>query len=325
MVNSPYAGDYELITNMSLYDSLPNTSAHDLTNVYTAYGDKEYGLPVKLLDASERSLVFYALFRVSPRAMQGVVYNNGNYHDTSEKCLLDAPFMSEWTLLHHLSDLTQVADDAAGENDFLLLANEVTHQDNILQLPDYEPAMHVDEDTGDPSRFVLDGRVMHVDTRVQMAHYHVNATALINLGRWFDWMREQGVYDNTRIIIVSDHGRDLYQFDDERYDEEFSVEEVNPLFMVKDFNAHGFATSDEFMTNADTPTLAMRDIVANPVNPFTGKPINADEKTAHDQLVTTSYSWDVEVHRGNTCDTDKTPWYAVHDNIFDMSNWRRVD
>ena len=47
-------------------------------------------------------------------------------------------------------------------------------------------------------------------TREQLAHYHANAAALLRLGEWFDWMREQGVYDNTRIIIVSDHGRDLY-------------------------------------------------------------------------------------------------------------------
>lgn len=54
-----------------------------------------------------------------------------------------------------------------------------------------------------------------------------------------------------------------------------------PLLMIKDFNSKGFSTYDDFMTNADVPVLAMNGLIDNPVNPFTGKVINSDEKTAH--------------------------------------------
>ena len=32
---------------------------------------------------------------------------------------------------------------------------------------------------------------------------------LLAVGRYCDFLRENGVYDNTRIIVVSDHGSDL--------------------------------------------------------------------------------------------------------------------
>lgn len=32
------------------------------------------------------------------------------------------------------------------------------------------------------------------------------------------------------------------------------------------------------MTNADTPTLAVDNLIRNPINPFTGRVINNDEK-----------------------------------------------
>jgi phosphoesterase RecJ-like protein len=38
--------------------------------------------------------------------------------------------------------------------------------------------------------------------------------AALRLGEWFDWMKAEGVYDNTRIIIVADHGCDNGDFEE---------------------------------------------------------------------------------------------------------------
>jgi arylsulfatase A-like enzyme len=40
-------------------------------------------------------------------------------------------------------------------------------------------------------------------------HYHSNMATMLRVGEWMDYLKEQGVYDNTRIIIVADHGRKL--------------------------------------------------------------------------------------------------------------------
>ena len=185
----------------------------------------------------------------------------------------------------------------------------------------------------DWSRFTLDGRTMDVSDTMYLSEYHSNMAAMLALADWFDYLREQGVYDNTRIIVVSDHGYPLQQFEDLVLDRDqdlwnwirMNVNSFNPLFMVKDFDAHGFTTSDEFMTNADTPTIALAGIVDNPVNPYTGNPINNDEKYAHDQMVTTSWHHNViDNHRGTVFETGDGYWYSVHDNIFERDNWTLI-
>ena len=145
---------------------------------------------------------------------------------------------------------------------------------------------------------------------------------MLRLGEWFDYLRAEGVYDNTRIILVSDHGRDLGQIDKlvmGGADALMDVEFYYPLLMVKDFGSKGFTTSDEFMTNADVPTLATGGVINAPVNPFTGKPINNDEKYAHDQFVIVSRDWNVNSNNGYTY---KSAWWAsVKDNMWERENW----
>ncbi len=97
------------------------------------------------------------------------------------------------------------------------------------------------------------------------------------------------------------------------------METFYPLLMVKDFNGSGFATSYEFMTNADVPTLAFQGLINNPVNPFTGKPITSEEKTAHDQFVILSTNADIMENNGNTFLPSQ--WASVTDNLWDKNDW----
>ena len=74
----------------------------------------------------------------------------------------------------------------------------------------------------------------------------------------------------------------------------------NPLYMVKDFGEEKpFAFSDEFMTHADTPTLAFSGFIENPVNPATGNPVTDADKQNDVQIVGAS-DWNVEENNGTT-------------------------
>lgn len=92
--------------------------------------------------------------------------------------------------------------------------------------------------------------------------------------------------------------------------------------MEKDFNATEFTTDESFMTQSDVPTMATRDVIASPTNPFTGKPISSAEKYAHDQYILASWDWDTNVNNGTTF----LPgfWFAVHTDMRVMDNWREV-
>ena len=89
--------------------------------------------------------------------------------------------------------------------------------------------------------------------------------------------------------------------------------------MVKDFNSSGFHVSDEFMTNADVPMLALDAVIENPQNPFTGKLINNDEKFAHEQIISLSQIADVDINNGNTF--LPAAWASVKDDMRVSSNW----
>ena len=77
------------------------------------------------------------------------------------------------------------------------------------------------------------------------------------------------------------------------------------------------------MTQADVPTLAVKDIIKNPINPFTGKIIDNSEKYAHDQLITSSHNYNPS--NGTTFDTSDGSWFSIHDDIFKQNNWKKLD
>ena len=160
-------------------------------------------------------------------------------------------------------------------------------------------------------------------------HYEANTAAWRELGNWFDYLREHGVYDNTRIIIVSDHGQHVELNEDMLlwYTQEESgiyvdadMQIFNCTLMVKDFDATGFTIDDTFMTNADVPLLALSGIVADPVNPATGKPLTDDEKHAAEHHVQWPGEWSTSENNGNVFLPGD--WFCLTgDNVLDGSSW----
>ena len=79
-------------------------------------------------------------------------------------------------------------------------------------------------------------------TDKMMADYHCNMATMIELSEWFDYLKENDVYDNTRIILVADHGISSFgvnnsDYSDLKLDEDTNVFSYNPLLMVKDFKS----------------------------------------------------------------------------------------
>ena len=76
------------------------------------------------------------------------------------------------------------------------------------------------------------------------------------------------------------------------------------------------------MTNADVPSLAVQDLIEDARNPFTGKEITMDEKTAHDQFIMTSKDYATSKK-----DTTFTPsgWAVITNNINDRDDWQFID
>ena len=350
VVNPSYA-NYRLIPDVSIYNEIENCNAY-LSLLQEE--DIDFDAKKAMVENNTRNFFCFSLMKTMPLAMQYTLYDGGRYlqiqngtggvEEATTNQVVDTKltatginslFQGQYDAMDRLPEVTKITD--SGENTFLHFNNEAPHEWTLLQLPDYVPAQNVDnsaypELTGDRTNAA--GQVLKMRTGGNQMSYHSYMATMLKLAEWFDYLREQGVYDNTRIIIVSDHGQDtaqmeefLLQVDGEGMEEFlldgtkdiFDASRSFPLLMVKDFGATGFTVNSEFMTNADTPVLAMDGLIENPVNPYTGKPINSDEKTAHGQIGIMSGWWNVNQNDGNTFKA--ATWYQVTDNIWDKNNW----
>ncbi len=329
----PYA-NYQWIPDLSIYDEYPGISKYITKGKFGDVSSKE-----GFVQSNSRNFFCYGILKAAPLCLQEIMYDRGNYNQsgsvqeeiysgqTTDGTLtstgISQAFMECYNVLSNLPGITEVSDGT--ENTFLMMSNDITHEPMMLQEPEYTPSNNVDNseyEKNNKDRFTLNGKTLKMETEQQVIHYQTNMATMLQLGKWFDYMRENGVYDNTRIILVSDHGRLLEHSDELMLDDGMDLAYYYPLLMVKDFNGSGFVISDEFMTNGDVPTLAVGGIIEEPVNPFTGKLINSDEKTAHDQYVIASFAWDVNVNNGNKFLPSK--WYSVHDNMLNRDNWTVV-
>ena len=335
--------NYSWTSDMSIYNDYPEIHTYNTIGSFTQ--DKA-SIMAYSNHVRERNLFCYSIFRAVPVLIHEELYDNGLYNEAdamggdavfSEAVQGATPeFLNSYMVLKNLPYITNVQNE--GKNTFLSLENEITHCPVALPGPEYEPnseTTDTDYEEAHTVRYTADGRKIDFsesDSYLKRCHYDVNMAALIQLGNWFDYLRENGVYDNTRIIIASDHGffLDLFGVDlREKYPEmadRFTGGEswwdtmlFNPVLLVKDFNEKGYKTDDSFMTTADVPQIAFSDLLPDPRNPFTGNPINSDMKLEPTQHVVET-DFQVETNNGYVF-TNPIKLSVHNQNIFDIDNW----
>ena len=258
-----------------------------------------------------RNMIFYSLFRVAPTILKTVIYDKEDYLAADSTVNVHADYRKSHPVLNRLKEFFTIEEDTEGS--FLMMANEVTHGASYLQLPDYEPSFVVDNsDYNTTSRTDEKGNTADLSASFDFATYCSNMSAMLSLAEFCNYLRENGLYDNTRIILTSDHGTGVKLYPEVTVTNPASF---NALLMVKDFNAIGFTISDEFRTVADTPTLALHGLIEDPVNPYTGSPIDSTARiNAPFQKIFSSGGFDP---RQDALYRDLEVWY-VHN---DIRNW----
>ena len=314
----PFLKDDDIANlSLSVFEDMDIRAFHAKDKFHFSYKGKESS------DRRYRNFFCYSVSKACPLAFNYTLYDGGYYNDVtiyatksvysymvdndniSKGTSFIYTFEQEYAELENLSDITEITEDNV--NTYFAGYNEATHEPTILKEPEYVPALYVDNteyDEKNKDRFIVDGRVMNVDNAEQMHHYQVNVASLLQLGKWFDYLRENGVYDNTRIIIAADHGGFLNNFDDMIF-EQYDLEALNPLLMEKDFNSKIFSVDDSFMVNADVPAMALQDIIEDKVNPYTGEKLEAAPEDKNPVTI-------------------KQLGLEVKDNIFDLSNWKMI-
>ena len=346
-VCDPVYANYEWVPDTSIYDDYPDIDAYVTSG---AFNDES---SVNDLETNDRNFFCFGVTKSMPLILQKIFYANGSYNsspsasntvwqtvDEGDYCKAtgkSSSFMSGYNVLCNLDTMTNVDDGST--NTFMMLYNDTTHNPMMLQEPEYEPADYVDNtqyESENADRFVVDGQKLIVDNEKQLSHYQANMASLLKIGEWIEYLKANDVYDNTRIILVSDHGCNTGQIQSMIADPDSQQQDANtdtrlldyeyyyPLLMMKDFGATEFTTDETFMTNADVPTLATQGLVENATNPFTGNAISNDEKTAHRQHIFGSFKWDTKENNGTTFLPDGM-WFSVSDDMRDKDNWTQIN
>ena len=327
----PYAG-YQIIPDLSVYNDYPDIKKYNTMGRFDDSLITEEGIK-----NNKRNFFCYGIFKAVPVCFQSVAYDKGKYYRaeaemsyTNQYCDglymalgMSQTFMASYNVLEALPEITEITEEKT--DTFLMMSNNTTHELMMLQEPDYVPELRVDnrEYAGEyPERFTLNGRSLKMENDRQVANYQVNVAALVKVGKWFDYMREQGVYDNTRIILVSDHGISLRHSDDLIVNDIVDMERYYSLLMVKDFGDEVFQTSEAFMTCADVPAIATEDAIANPLNPFTGKRLGYGDKASKPQYIFMSLEPDIAINNGNQF--LPADWYTVQEDMRKLENWKKV-
>jgi YidC/Oxa1 family membrane protein insertase len=305
VTDPPYA-NLNWKSDLSIFYNYQNVKAFITDSQYTDLWLSKHD--IKLPETGviiRRNLLWYSLVKGMPLFFREPAYMDGTWCSPTSGQRLRLT-LNGYSVLDYLPRLTEITD--SNINTLLIMTNNTTHEGSFLQAPEYIPVLNVTN---------------YGNTRFSKEHaYHINAASIKRLADWFEFLKKENVYDNTRIILVSDHGPEPNFITNIGLP--FNVDQFNPLLMVKDFYLSGEIKTDmSFMSNADVPSLSLLNIIENPVNPFTGNKITM--KTKENPLYI-AISGSIHIQEGNTSKYTLNPEkdYYVHDNIFEAENWTRV-
>ncbi len=354
-VFDPVYTNYKWVADLTVFDEYENIKAD---NIIGAFVDERQSQAI--VYNNFRNFFCFSLMKVLPLPLQMIFYNDGQYNmvystenaDTYSVQATDglskangirALFMDNYNNIVNLSTMTNITDTA--KNTYMFMANNLTHEAMLVDEAngykpvEYDPEASVpyaldnskyDEEHDD--RFTLNNSLvgkdvtLKIETAEQMMTYQTNMSALLRVGEWLNYLKANNVYDNTKIIIVSDHAYALDHLDELTYSNgDENVERYFPLLLVKDFNAPNepIKTDNTFMTNADVPYLATQGAITNATNPYTGELISDTEKTAHPQFIIRGTEWSIYLNNGNSF--DKAIWASIDNTDGKASIWNEDD
>lgn len=207
----------------------------------------------------KRNFIWFSVLKIVPPFMRQIIYHK-EYWISYNKFENSAKFIDNYSEIDLFPELF---DDSSEKNAFFLLDNEANHESILLQAPDYVPVENV-------TQFGPGGNDETYSSMVGI---------ILRFTNFIDFLKKNEIYDNTKIIIVSDHGmsRDTGTFDNKTQNFPFNKDNMTATLLVKDFSSRGKLKKDyTFMTNADTPALALKDIDGNALNPFTKNPLDVN-------------------------------------------------
>uniref|UniRef100_UPI003217F2D9 membrane protein insertase YidC n=1 Tax=uncultured Draconibacterium sp. TaxID=1573823 RepID=UPI003217F2D9 len=241
-------------------------------------------------------LRYNALFFSSPLLFKSVIYDNGSWHMHQTGVNEHNDITRHYNSLRALPYIT---DNKANRRTYTFMSYKATHF----------PWDIIDENGS---------FVPNVDP------YTNNKWGLDIVSQWINVLKSLDVYDNTRIIIVSDHGlrhvKDTaavmidHPYQNINYDKVPFADMLNfsSLLLVKDFSSTGEISIDSTLMSS----LDVQNISFNGNSPLR---IDSIEKRTFNAL---KVSWKIKMFENTNYPILRS--YKIKENIYDINNWIRT-
>ncbi|TXJ30240.1 hypothetical protein EPJ69_11800 [Brachyspira aalborgi] len=304
MLNIPYA-NFQLYNYLNIYT---NIKAYDNNTIYE-YSINKY-LNVQTNDYANnnsfnKKIMRFSIFRMLPINLRYDFYDDKGWFLNS---LNINSSIFTYAMLNYTKYFININENG---NYYNVIHNDITHEPFYFT-SDFLPHLKLNK--------VNDADIIVYKDDNSVRHFYANVASMNILTNFINFLKRNYIYDNTKIIILSDHGGRLNTtlFADTNIN---FINGYNALLMYKDFNSKGEIKIDtNFMTIADTPYLATKHI-SNIKNPFNNKLITNDYKTNGAYMIDLSSSPKVEDQFSNAYNFKE--YYYVKDNIFDINNWKK--
>ena len=296
-----------------------------------------------IIKTQKNHFIQYSFMMFLPVFLRNFVYNDGNYLLAFGGYGCTLAFLKFYVLFQNMNKMTSAT--RTKNNQAIIINNALTHDGYMLSYPDFK-LTHKEEEFANESKISIISTSSDVEFYNRWEkilnnypYYNSCVRATIDIGNWLDYLRKLKVYDNTRIIIVADHGlndngekklTNISNFSGAKYKHSsdtlwFGTIGYNPVLLYKDFNKKGdLQISDKFMTNADTPYLAMNGLIKNMVNPYNGKKISnqyKNRKTLYPAYITSPWEpiYHIDEYRYETLDRIFLSFKGK--DVFDAEAW----
>ncbi len=290
IINPPIATS-RTIPAVDFFNKIKNVSSIQMNDYYKQRYKQNFFFGNEIFSKSfDYDIVFrYGLFRTSLPIFRYAIYFNGKWwrdgrSNNYEKAL------SEISALHYLENICSIDSGSAS---LCIMMNELTHED-----APFDSALQLTSGSG------------------QLSYLYTYCAAFSQLCEFFSYLKQNAIYDNTKIIIVSDHGKEYPN----SFFEEEGMERFNPVLLIKNYDERGPLTiSDEFMTNADAPLAAASEIT-NSYNRYLDKPFTRPVLFSDYDITICNTPGELKNHYSNSFKIIRSR-KLLFPNIFGSSSW----
>lgn len=251
-----------------------------------------------------RLLASVGLFRAVPYLLKPRVYNKGSWFNLEES---NYKYVSDNVAF--IKALSTKSNIGSSNSTYKIFNSEITHTPfGITKDGEILNSGNADKDAPNS----VDG----------LNSYYSAYWSLVWIGDFLNWLRDNDIYDNTRVIVVSDHGNAFdnpYKTPFENLDQLDNLgaglkklSRLNPLLLVKDFNSNEELNIDNsLMSNADVHNISFDGLDSIPV----------EENRILETIILNKWKT-VELETTNTFEYKYH--YRVEGSLIDLNNWDHV-